>query len=136
MHPEVEAAAQGLISLSYWSPSASNFLSLIVMALGLDMRIRADAIKVLRLISSSPAEELLDVLETSGCGGYRELRGEAFADLRRRATTLARTCLDFSLDRGMKPVAKDMRRLPDRRVNLLPYDGPERRHIADRRRSR
>lgn len=75
----------GLVALSYWTPSPSNFLSLIVLSLQLDMRIHADAIKVLRVLSSSSAEELLRIVEALGPSHYRNLSVEAFAEMRLRA---------------------------------------------------
>jgi hypothetical protein len=120
------------IALSYWSPSAGNFLSSLVMALGIDLQHRAHAIEVLKTISNSSRDELLHLLTEPDRSTYRQLCADAFASIRVRAIALVKACIDAS--RPSPVQLRDMRRIADRRVSPGFHVAHEQRHITDRRR--
>lgn len=133
MNQGVETALK-LSPSSYWSLSASNLLSSIVLGLGADMRHLSDVITVLRTTSNGPKDEILRLIGEPERNQYRALCTEAFENLRSRAVAIAKVYLDAARNNGRRSRTIDTRRLPDRRVQHLPVEPAlERRHIVDRR---
>lgn len=86
------------VTLTYWSPSAGNFLSALVMALGADLRNRDDAMELLQKISEGSREELLHLIGEPHSRIYLDLCSVSFADIRVRAIAIVRAKLE-SADR-------------------------------------
>lgn len=84
------------VTLTYWSPSAGNFLSALVMALGADLRNRNDAMELLQTISESSREELLHLIGEPHSSLYLNLCSMTFADIRVRAIATVKASLDDS----------------------------------------
>lgn len=84
------------VTLTYWSPSAGNFLSALVMALGADLRNRNDAMELLQMISDGSREELLHTIGEPHKSMYLKLCSVTFTDIRVQAISMIKASLDAS----------------------------------------
>jgi hypothetical protein len=82
------------VTLTYWSPSAGNFLSALVIALGADLRNRDDAMELLQTISDKSREELLHLIGEPHKSLYLNLCSVTFTDIRARAIAIVKASLD------------------------------------------
>jgi hypothetical protein len=88
------AAACKSVPLTYWSPSAGNLLSSVVWSMAADLRLRTDAVKVLRLVSKSSRDEIADIIGEEEDGSYRAMSEESFAGLRAEAIEIVIRCIE------------------------------------------